>query len=93
MVRVCLREARLRQAANGPVQVCVAGGAGATGSSAAGQQATLSYNGNWLVENRNGLLVLTNLLPAHGTAEREAGLVMRVQIPGSHRITGGADKA
>ena len=58
-----------------------------------GKEAKLSYNGNLLVENRNGLIFATELLQANGTAERDAALVMLEQIPGGHRVTVGADKA
>jgi hypothetical protein len=52
----------------------------------------LSDNGNLLVENRNGLILTTELFQANGTAEREAALAMLEQIPGGHRATVGADK-
>src|ERR1700732_4722214 len=52
-----------------------------------GKEAKLSYNGNLLVENRNGLIVTTELFQANGTAERDAALVMLEQIPGDHRAT------
>jgi len=58
-----------------------------------GKEAKLSYNGNVLMENRNGLIVLTEVFQANGTAERDAALVMIEQIPGDHRVTVGADKA
>jgi transposase len=57
-----------------------------------GKEAKLSYTGNLLVENRNGLIVTTELFQANGTAERDAALVMLEQIPGNHRVTLGADK-
>jgi len=57
-----------------------------------GKEAKLSYTGNLLVENRNGLIVTTELFQANGTAERDAGLVMLEQIGGEHRVTVGADK-
>jgi transposase len=57
-----------------------------------GKEAKLSYTGNLLVENRNGLIVTTELFQANGTAERDAGLVMLEQIRGGHRVTVGADK-
>src|ERR1700675_3118493 len=57
-----------------------------------GKEAKLSYNGNLLVENRNGLIVTTELFQANGTAERDAALVMLEQIPGNHRVTLGGDK-
>src|SRR3974377_1220922 len=39
-----------------------------------GKEAKLSYNGNLLVENRNGLIVDATVLEATGTAERDAAL-------------------
>ena len=58
-----------------------------------GKEAKLSYNGNLLTENRNGLIISTEVFPAQGTAERHAAMVMLEQIPGEHQITVGADKA
>jgi hypothetical protein len=58
-----------------------------------GKEAKLSYNGNLLIENRNGLIVTTEVFQANGTAERDAALVMLEQIPGENRVTVGADKA
>lgn len=58
-----------------------------------GKEAKLSYNGNLLTENRNGLIVNTEVLQANGTAERDAALLMLEQVPGVDRITVGADKA
>jgi transposase len=58
-----------------------------------GKEAKLSYCGNLLVENRNGLIADAGLLIATGTAEREAALELLQQAPGTHRITVGADKA
>src|SRR5215469_446242 len=57
-----------------------------------GKEAKLSYNGNLLIENRNGLIVTTELFQANGTAELDAALVMLEQVSGIHRITIGADK-
>jgi len=57
-----------------------------------GKEAKLSYNGNLLVENRNGLIVNAELLQANGRAERDATLLMLEQIPGDNRITVGGDK-
>lgn len=57
-----------------------------------GKEAKLSYNGNLLIENRNGLIVTTELFQANGTAERDAALVMLEQLPGTNRVTVGADK-
>ncbi len=58
-----------------------------------GKEAKLSYNGNLLIENRNGLIITTEVFQANGTAERDAALVMLEQLPGTHRVTVGADKA
>ena len=57
-----------------------------------GKEAKLSYNGNLLVENRNGLVVNAELLQANGRSERDAALVMLEQVPGDGRITVGGDK-
>src|SRR5438552_1888861 len=58
-----------------------------------GKEAKLSYNGNLLVENRNGLIVNTEVFEANGTAERDAALVRLEQIPGTKHVTVGGDKA
>src|SRR5690349_14835735 len=57
-----------------------------------GKEAKLSYNANLLTENRNGLIVNTQVFQANGTAERDAALVMLEQLPGGYRVTVGADK-
>jgi transposase len=57
-----------------------------------GKESKLSYSGNLLVENRNGLIVDAEVYVANGTAERDAALVMLEQIPGSKRVTAGGDK-
>src|SRR5216684_7376530 len=57
-----------------------------------GKEAKLSYNGNLLVENGNGLIVNTEVFEANGTAERDAALVMLEQIPGTKQVTMGGDK-
>jgi transposase len=57
-----------------------------------GKEAKLSYNGNLLVENRNGLIVNAEVFTANGTAERDAALVMLEQIPGGKQVTVGGDK-
>src|SRR6185437_12598759 len=57
-----------------------------------GKEAKLSFQGNLPVENRNGLIINTELFEANGTAERDAALVMLEQIPGSKRITVAGDK-
>jgi transposase len=59
----------------------------------AGKEAKLSYNGNVLMENRNGLVVEVQVMPATGTAEREAGLMMVGSLDGTDAVTVGADKA
>ena len=58
----------------------------------AGKEAKLSYSGNLLVENRNGLIVNAELLEANGRAERDAALLMLEQLPGDQRLTVGGDK-
>ena len=57
-----------------------------------GKEAKLSYSGNLLVENRNGLIVNAMVWEASGTAERDTALVMLEQIPGRRRVTVGGDK-
>ena len=57
-----------------------------------GKEAKLSYNANLLTENRNGLIVNTQVFQANGTAERDAALVVLEQLPGGYRVTVGADK-
>lgn len=52
----------------------------------------LAYSGHALMENRNGLVVQTQVLHATGTAECEAALAMIGEQPGNHRVTLGADK-
>ncbi len=57
-----------------------------------GKGSKLSYSGNLLVENRNGLIVDAEVFQANGTAERDAALVMLEQIPGTKVVTVGGDK-
>src|SRR5215813_4060025 len=57
-----------------------------------GKEAKLSYTGNLLTENRNGLIVNTEVLQANGLAERYAAMWMMEQIPGTNRVTVGGDK-
>src|SRR6266853_2065161 len=57
-----------------------------------GKESKLSYSGNLLVENRNGLIVGAEVFQANGTAERDAALVMLEQIPGTKPVTVGGDK-
>lgn len=58
----------------------------------AGKEAKMSYSGHVLMENRNGLVADVGVLPAKGTAEREAALAMIEAIPGDGHVTVGADK-
>src|SRR5208337_759425 len=57
-----------------------------------GKEAKLSYSGNLLVENSNGLIVNAMVWEANGTAERDTALVMLEQITGTKRVTVGGDK-
>jgi len=57
-----------------------------------GKESKLSYSGNLVVENRNGLIVNAKAWEANGTAERDAALVMLEQVPGDGRITVAGDK-
>jgi IS5 family transposase len=57
-----------------------------------GKEAKLSYSGNLLVENRNGLIMSAEVFEANGTAERDAALIMLEQIPGTKPVTLGGDK-
>src|SRR5689334_7730768 len=58
----------------------------------AGKESKLSYSGNLLVENRNGLIVDAEVFQANGTAERDAALIMLEQIEGTQPLTVGGDK-
>ena len=57
-----------------------------------GKEAKLSYSGHVLMENRNGLVTDVEVLPATGTAERDAALMMIESIPGDGRVTIAGDK-
>jgi hypothetical protein len=57
-----------------------------------GHESKLAYCGNVLIENRNGLVVDTELVLCSGTAERDAALEMAGRIAGDQRVTVGADK-
>lgn len=57
-----------------------------------GKEARLCFMGHVLMENRSGLVVDSRLTQATGTAEREAALDMVENVPGTGRITVGADK-
>jgi transposase len=58
----------------------------------AGKEAKLSYTGNVLMENRNGLVADVETMQADGTAERDAAVAMIESIPGGKQVTVGADK-
>ena len=57
-----------------------------------GKEAKLSYSGNLLIENRNGLIVDALAWEANGRAERDTALLMLEQIPGDHPVTVAGDK-
>jgi transposase len=57
-----------------------------------GTGAVLAYRGHLLTENRNGLVVSTLTTRAYGSAERDAALLMAEALPGTSRVTLGADK-
>jgi transposase len=57
-----------------------------------GHEAKLAYTGNVLIENRNGLVVDTELLESNGTAERDAAMLMAERIDGDQRVSLAADK-
>src|SRR5262249_34355415 len=57
-----------------------------------GHEAKLAYCGNVLMENRNGLVVDTELLQCNGTAERDAALLMLEHVDGTGGISVGGDK-
>jgi IS5 family transposase len=58
----------------------------------AGSASKLCYMGHVLMENRNGLVVKNTLTHASGTAEREAALLMMVELGTTRRRTLGGDK-
>jgi IS5 family transposase len=58
-----------------------------------GHESKLAYCGDVLIENRNGLVVDTELLQCNGTVERDAALLMAERVEGTERITVAADKA
>ena len=57
-----------------------------------GQESKLAYCANVLIENRNGLVMDTELVMASGTAERDAAVEMAERIEGEKHVTVGADK-
>lgn len=58
----------------------------------AGPGAQLRYYSHTLMENHHGLVVEHETTHASGTAERGAAVEMVTRIPGTHRVTVGADK-
>jgi transposase len=58
-----------------------------------GHESKLAYCGNVMIENRNGLVVDTELVQPSGVAERDAAMQMAARIEGSERVTVAADKA
>ena len=57
-----------------------------------GHESKLSYCGNVLIENRNGIVVDTALLQCSGLAERHAAMMMAERVDGVGQITLAADK-
>jgi transposase len=57
-----------------------------------GHESKLAYCGNVMIENRNRLVVDTELLQCNGTAERDAAMLMAERIVGAQRVTLAADK-
>jgi transposase len=57
-----------------------------------GREAKLCFAGHVLMDNRNGLVVDVRITQATGTAERDTALDMLQAVPGSRRLTVGADK-
>jgi len=57
-----------------------------------GHEAKLAYCGNVLIENRNGIVVDTELLQCSGLAERHAAMMMMERVGGVERVTLAADK-
>jgi transposase len=58
-----------------------------------GHESKLAYCGNVMIENRNGLVVDTELMQPSGTAERDAAMLMAERMEGTERVTVAADKA
>ena len=57
-----------------------------------GKEAKLVFMAHALMDNRNGLVSDFRLTEANGTAERDAALEMLTMIPGSGRLSVGADR-
>ena len=58
-----------------------------------GHESKLAYCDNVMIENRNGLVVDTELVQPSGIAERDAAIQMAERIEGAERVTVAADKA
>jgi transposase len=58
-----------------------------------GHESKLAYCGSVMIENRNRLVVDTELLQPSGTVERDAAMLMAERIEGTQRVTVAADKA
>jgi len=59
---------------------------------APGVGASLCFMGHCVMENRNGLVVASEVTQASGTAERDSALQMARSLKGAHQKTLGADK-
>lgn len=57
-----------------------------------GKEARLSYGGHILVENRNGMIVDSEVDIVTGNGETVAALSMLERVSGNHRVTVAADK-
>ena len=57
-----------------------------------GKEAKLCFGAHVLMDNREGLVVDVRLTPVEGASERDAALEMLEAVPGSGRITVGADR-
>ena len=57
-----------------------------------GKEARLCFGAHLLMDNREGLVVDVRLTSADGTSERDAALQMLASVPGTGRITVGADR-
>jgi hypothetical protein len=55
--------------------------------------AKLCYAGQVLMENRHGLVAEAQVVRASGSAERDTAIEMLSELPGTHPMTVGADKA
>ena len=52
-----------------------------------GHESKLAYCGNVMIENRNGLVVDTELVHPSGVAGRDAAMQMAARIEGTERVT------